>query len=258
MTDETFKHTPPAMLLYCASLMSSVLGWGLPERGAYITFLCYAWDHGGLPLDELSRRRILGCSKHEHGKIWQTVGPKFVEHDGTYINLRQESERSKNQRWREKQSEYGKAGAKKRWATHSPPNGSPKAISIVPISTVQPQQIADLWNQHTTSPIPKVRSLTDARRAKVRRRLEEVADVAVWERLFKYINRQDWCRANGQGKYSNWTASFDWIIRSEDTLLGQIEKMETPTPITPLREVKPRGRLAKIRAGNMALTGETE
>ena len=258
MTEENFKHNPPAMLLYCASLMSSVLGWGLAERGAYITFLCYAWDHEGLPLDEISRRRILGCSKHEHEKIWKTVGLKFVEHEGVYLNLRQEAERSKNLRWREKQSEHGKAGAKKRWATHSTPNSTPKAICTVPISTVQPQQIADLWNQHTTHPIPKVRSLTDARRAKVRRRLEEVPDLAVWERLFKHINRQDWCRANGHGKYPNWTASFDWIIRSEDTLLGQIEKMETPTPITPLREVKPTGRLAKIRAGNMALTGEME
>ena len=106
-----------------------------------------------------------------------------------------------------------------------------------------------------TAPIPQVRMLTDKRRAKLRTRLEELPDLTAWTKLFQYLNTQDWCRANGSGTHPHWTATLDWIISSETTLMKQLEKMDTPMP---LREVKPTGRLAKIRAGNMALTGETE
>lgn len=268
MGSETFKHRPPAMLLYCSSYLSSVSSWSLAERGAYMTLLCYAWDHDGVPTDEVSRRRILGCTKHEHEKIWRTVGQKFTEKNGLLVNVRQEAEREKNQKWREERSKSGKKGAEVRWKANSSAtssaNGSGKALRSIPIPVPVPtghhkvcNEIIALWNTHTTIPIPKVAKLTPARSRKLRSRLVLVPELAEWERVVKYVNTQDWMRADGQGKYPNWTVTFDYLIRSDETLLGIMEKMHTPVPVQTPRIGKPNGNISVIHDANQRFIGGT-
>jgi uncharacterized protein YdaU (DUF1376 family) len=251
-----------------------------------MTLLCYAWDHDGVPTDEVSRRRILGCTKHEHEKIWRTVGQKFTEKNGLLVNVRQEAEREKNQKWREERSKSGRKGAEVRWratsSATSSANGSGKALRSIPIPVPKKRRtqiekglydygnvsehrenyptyrkIIDLWNTHTTIPIPKVSKLTPARSQKLRSRLVLVPEVAEWERVVKYVNTQDWMRADGQGKYPNWTVTFDYLIRSDETLLGIMEKMHTPVPVQTPRIGKPNGNISVIHDANQRFIGGT-
>ena len=251
-----------------------------------MTLLCYAWDHDGVPTDEVSRRRILGCTKHEHEKIWRTVGQKFTEKDGLFVNVRQEAEREKNQKWRAERSESGKKGAEVRWKANSSAtssaNGSEKALRSIPIPVPKKRRtqiekglydygnvsehrenyptyrkIIDLWNTHTTIPIPKVSKLTPARSQKLRSRLVLVPELAEWERVFTHINTKDWMRADGQGKYPNWTVTFDYLIRSDETLLGIMEKMHTPVPVQTPRIGKPNGNISVIHDANQRFIGGT-
>ena len=256
--DELPVRKSPAFQFYPSAFLASTLPMTLKETGAYIKLLCWQWEQGDIPADTPSLCRILHCTKREFDSVWKTLRVKFVQEDGRLRNPRLEHERMKQAEYRVKQAKHGKRGAKARWATPLAPHSPPMPLESVPVSqssTIQPEQVRDLWNQTMTAPIPQVRMLTDKRRAKLRTRLEELPDLTAWTKLFQYLNTQDWCRANGSGTHPHWTATLDWIISSETTLMKQLEKMDTPMP---LREVKPTGRLAKIRAGNMALTGEVE
>ena len=111
-----------------------------------------------------------------------------------------------------------------------------------------------------TLPIPQVRKLTEKRAMKLRSRLREFPDLKTWQQVFAYLNEQDWCR--GMSK-RGWTANFDWIIDSENTMQKWYEKSETPQPTQAVstitvRPIRPNGRLAKIQASNLALVGDTQ
>lgn len=68
------------------------------ERGFYLTCLDYAWMNSGLPSDPELRARVIGCSREEADKYWQTVQRKFVQSaqaTDRLVNPRQEDERKK-------------------------------------------------------------------------------------------------------------------------------------------------------------------
>jgi hypothetical protein len=114
-----------------------------------------------------------------------------------------------------------------------------------------------LWNETVTAPIPQVRLLTPGRKAKIRARLKTYPDVETWQQAIAWVNGQDWCRASGVGSHPNWTATLDWLIKSDEPIQKALEQADTPQaparrqPITG----KPGGRLALLQAGNAALVG---
>lgn len=96
-------------------------------------------------------------------------------------------------------------------------------------SRVSPaSSLVDLWNSLVTPPIPKVTKLTSDRRAKLDARLKAFPDLEQWRAVIAWINAQDWCRAPGTGAHPNWTATLDWLCKSDGQVQRYLEKIETP------------------------------
>ena len=83
--------------------------------------------------------------------------------------------------------------------------------------------VLDLWNSYAKRNVPKVRSLTQARRDKVKLRVKEMGGIEkakeILDACFKKISESDFCTgANGK-----WAANFDWFFRSEEIWLKVLE-----------------------------------
>jgi len=86
------------------------------------------------------------------------------------------------------------------------------------------QAIADLWNKCCTA-LPKVQTLNDARRQKIKARLSEFGKgrdvwLATAESLFETIAASDFlCGTNNNG----WTATFDWVMANSKNWVKVLE-----------------------------------
>lgn len=115
---------PPAFQFYAAEYLADehVQLMTLEEEGAYIRLLAFCWREGSIPsdLDALSR-----LCKGASTTLLSKVVPRFnrsVENGSRLVHARLETERKKQQEWREKSAQGGKASAHKR--------KHPKQISI--------------------------------------------------------------------------------------------------------------------------------
>ena len=97
---------------------ADVQTWGLAERGAYITLICYIWENDGIPNDEKYIKRLLGNPRN-FPKVWSKVKNK-LHFDGEMVyQTRLMIEQKKQEENRASRRAAGKIGAKKRWQTHS-------------------------------------------------------------------------------------------------------------------------------------------
>lgn len=82
--------------------------------------------------------------------------------------------------------------------------------------------VMDLWNE-TMTKVPKVRSLTSARKDKIRLRIKEMGGAEKAKELlavcFKKIEESDFCN----GTSGKWTATFDWFFDNEKNWLKVYE-----------------------------------
>ena len=76
--------------------------------------------------------------------------------------------------------------------------------------------VLDLWNSFAKRNVPKVRSLTQARRDKVKLRIKEMGGIeeskTILAECFKKISESDFCT----GTNGEWAANFDWFFRNEE------------------------------------------
>ncbi len=88
-------------------------------------------------------------------------------------------------------------------------------------SGVTPQRVAELWNEICGGLMPRVTTLTDKRRQKLRARLSRPGREEEWWRAyFTRIRASPFCCGEGA---RGWTADFDWAIRSEDVIARVLE-----------------------------------
>ena len=87
--------------------------------------------------------------------------------------------------------------------------------------------IVALWNAIVTPPIPQVQKLTSDRRTKIAARLQTFPDLETWRTVIRWLNAQPWCRASGTGTHGNWTATLDWLTKSDGNLQRQLEQAQT-------------------------------
>lgn len=84
------------------------------------------------------------------------------------------------------------------------------------------QDIIDRWNSICKT-LPKVSKLSDARRAKIKSRLQEFGDPETWiatiESLFKAVEASRFLR----GEKTDWQASFDWLFSNETNWVKVME-----------------------------------
>ena len=112
------------------------------ERGIYITLLCFCWLEGSLPAEVGQLAALSGVPATRFTKLWS--GPLsacfYVREDGRLGQPRLEKERNKQQEYRRRQSDKGRASAEARF------NRGSTAVQPRP---VQPEGNSSIFNLHT-------------------------------------------------------------------------------------------------------------
>lgn len=121
------------------------------------------------------------------------------------------------------------------------PSPSPHSVS-----RVSPADIVRLWNELTTAPIPKVEKLTSDRKSKIDARLKTFPDVATWRTVITWLNSQNWCRAPGTGEHPNWTATLDWLCKTDGVIQRWLEKAKAEKTRAPAKTSTPSNYLEDV------------
>lgn len=125
----------PAFQFYPKEFLmdGNVAGMSLQERGAYITLLCLCWQEGSLPAQHQRLARMIGAPIAAFNKLWPAVGVCFREVEGRLIHPRLEKERDKQEEFRRRQSNKGRASAASRnhGSTAVQPEPQPKVNSPI-------------------------------------------------------------------------------------------------------------------------------
>lgn len=83
--------------------------------------------------------------------------------------------------------------------------------------------VLDLWNSFATRSVPKIRSLSPARKEKVKLRIKEMGGMdsakTTLAECFKKISESDFCT----GATGKWAANFDWFFENEKNWLKVLE-----------------------------------
>ncbi len=110
---------PPAFQFYPNDFIAErkVASMTLEERGMYITLLCYCWQDGELPDDMGELADLCGTTEKKFSVAWERRISRCFEktQSGSWVNPRMRKEMEKQEEYRQKQAEYGKKGAKRRW-----------------------------------------------------------------------------------------------------------------------------------------------
>jgi len=86
-----------------------------------------------------------------------------------------------------------------------------------------PDQLVEIWNGIVQTPIPQVRKVTPDRRRQYQRRIARFPVAAEWQAAIQFLQDQPWTKAPGTGTHPTWTASLDWLTRSDHTAAKYIE-----------------------------------
>ena len=111
----------PAFQFYPKEFLTDghVAGMSAQEVGVYIRLLCVCWQEQSLPIENARLAQMAGVPLSAFKRLWPAVQVCFVEHDGRYIHLRLEKEREKQEAYRRRQSDKGKARAQQRASLHA-------------------------------------------------------------------------------------------------------------------------------------------
>ncbi len=111
----------PAFQFYPKEFLmdGNVSGMSLQELGAYIKLLCICWQDGNLPSDPRRLANMVGVPYRAFVKLWPALNVCFRDQaPDRLIHPRLEKERDKQEAYRNRQSDKGRAGAGARWPKH--------------------------------------------------------------------------------------------------------------------------------------------
>lgn len=116
-----------------------------------------------------------------------------------------------------------------------PNQTEPEPDPVEPLSS--PGDLMAAWNDITQKPIPRCRELTDKRRKHAKARLAK-RPLSEWRQIIAIVQASKFCRGeNDRG----WTASFDWLIASDDpavkALEGTYDERKGPRAVQPRPEL---------------------
>lgn len=120
----------PAFQFYANDFLAGhVATYDLETIGAYTLLLAYDWNLNGLPLETERLAKLCRVSHRKFLVLWPSIADQFEERDGKLYNPRLAKEREKQELWRQKSSEGGKAGSEKRW--HEGKGGDKGGLTLV-------------------------------------------------------------------------------------------------------------------------------
>jgi uncharacterized protein YdaU (DUF1376 family) len=126
----------PAFQFYPRDFLSdaNVIAMSMQERGVYITLLCNCWNEGTLPADTDRLARLCGLPISAFRKFWPAVEVCFSPADDVsrLIHKRLEREREKQELYRRRQSDKGKASGISRRATGCEPDTNRGSTVVQP------------------------------------------------------------------------------------------------------------------------------
>jgi len=179
-------NKPPAFQFYADDFLGGVTAMSNEEVGLYIRLLCMQWGRGHVTEDDINR---LGRAIAEPSLAY--VKSKFkVGDDGLLRNERMESERKKQQEFRESRAKAGKEGADKRWHSHSTAIAQPMANDSSPSPSPFPSSNKDkdasmefdlFWKEYPNK-VAKPKALASFLKARESFSLETImAGLARWK-----------------------------------------------------------------------------
>jgi uncharacterized protein YdaU (DUF1376 family) len=138
----------PAFQFYPKDFLSSshVQRMTLTEIGVYIVLLSHAWLSGGVPAEMPELAKLVKMPTARFAKMWSgALSECFEIKDGRLVNSRLESERQKQNAYREKQAEHGKKGGRRVAFPDPSPTleGSPSLREAKPFLGDRDQQTGD-------------------------------------------------------------------------------------------------------------------
>lgn len=118
----------PWFPFYADDYIAGTITFSMAERGLYHTLLCIQWSKGHVTNDDVAQ---LGAGMAEPS-VKRVLGKFKTGPDGNLYNERLEYERQKLDEFHRNRSESGKAGADKRWHSHSTAIAQPMAKHSYP------------------------------------------------------------------------------------------------------------------------------
>jgi len=91
-------------------------------------------------------------------------------------------------------------------------------IGVVP-HRINYQEIVDMYNSICVS-LPKVKSLTDSRKDKIKVRYKQLGSIDKFEEVFVIVESSDFLKGNNK---NNWKASFDWLMENDKNMAKVLE-----------------------------------
>lgn len=106
----------PAFQFYARDFIVSTTELTDEQEGVYIRLLAFAWDRGGLPMDESRIQRLRPWPDDVWQRCWPELRDRWVRRGDRLVNLRQERERTAQEERRKAAAKGGKAGSQTRAA----------------------------------------------------------------------------------------------------------------------------------------------
>ena len=105
----------PFMKLWVGDLFGDPIVRAMDESefGLYVLALCFAWQEGEIPADEVQRAKSLGVTRQRLRKLWPAIESKWESNgNGGLVNPRQERERGEALESHQRRVDAGRKGGK--------------------------------------------------------------------------------------------------------------------------------------------------
>lgn len=229
------------MPLYVADYLADTMRLNCEQHGAYMLLIMDYWRNGPPPDDNLVLASITRCTPDQWMRIRPSLEGHFHVFEGKWHHGRIEAEQDRAKSMVEQRSLAGRASAeaKKRQREFNgrsnpvetgveqtgKPSPSPKTTTTAP-----PRWKVVVDAYHAGMPDnPKVKLVTEARKAHVNARWEEVARLAAkpfgygddqeaaaaaWLKFFEVCAQNDFLsnRMERSAAHKNFRVDFDWIM----------------------------------------------
>lgn len=220
----------PYMPFYPADYFADAHHLTTVEHGAYFLLITTYWMKAApLPDDDRKLAKLTKLTPSQWGEIREELADFFVVEDGVWRHKRIDADLKHVSEKVEKARNAGKASAKRRSNGRSTDveqtlNGRATNQSQSQTSlkrdegqgalgnALTPDEVVEEWNVLATDcGLPQVRKLTDARKRKLKVRLNEYPEIEDWQRAFAHIRKTPFLRGENR---SGWRADFDFLLQA--------------------------------------------
>jgi len=216
------ENKSPAFQFYARDFLAdiNVQLMNMEQRGMYITLLSYAWLEKGIP-NNMRKLKLLCNNPNDFDELIVDVLACFEESDGRLYNRRMESVRAEQIERKEKASEAGKIGAKKRWQAHSDPITTPlpshnsataTATATASMKTPNYKSIVENYNDILGKTLPRAVAINSKRKSLIRSIWRDNPNIEFFIKLFTKVKDIPFLMGDND---KGWMADLDFILRPD-------------------------------------------